>query len=284
MQDDTTAMNSDTKPMLHADMIAEACRLLDENPAMLLSQLAGYVGLSQFHFHRVFKATMGLTPKQYANAVRMRKARESLQQGVSVTEAIYESGFNTASRFYAQAEGAMGMTPSSYKQGGAGQALHYGFASCSLGKLIVAVTAKGIAAILLGDSTEALLTDLRAMFPRAELLPGENGFYTLLAEVVTLIDEPSHVMALPLDIQGTVFQQRVWTLLRSIPPGQTLSYSELAQQLGAPRAVRAVASACAANKLAVAIPCHRVVRTDGKLAGYRWGLHRKQALLDKESQ
>ncbi|MCB5189940.1 bifunctional DNA-binding transcriptional regulator/O6-methylguanine-DNA methyltransferase Ada [Methylobacillus arboreus] len=268
----------------HMGLIMEACKLMEKNPDIQLPQLAAKLGISQFHFHRVFRAMTGVTPKQYATAIRLRRVKTGLQQGTNVTDAIYDAGFNTPGRFYVQAEGSLGMTPTSYKKGGMHKRIEYGMAECALGQMLVAATDKGISAILLGDNADTLLTELRSIFPHAELVWGNSGFEQLLAKVVELVVNPTQAVELPLDIQGTAFQQRVWQLLRAIPPGQTVSYSELAQQLGAPNAIRAVASACAANKLAVAIPCHRVLRSDGQLAGYRWGLQRKRALLDKESE
>jgi len=266
-----------------ADAVARACRLIEcseDSPS--LQQLAAASGLSRFHFHRVFKAVTGLTPKAYADAHRHRRLRDQLGRGASVTEAIYDAGFGSTGPFYAGASGALGMTPSRYRRGGAGVAIRFAIAQCSLGAILVAASDLGICAILLGDDPEALLQDLQDRFPHAELQGGDAAFDRQVAQVVGFVEQPGLGLELPLDIRGTAFQQRVWQALRTIPAGGTASYAEIAERIGSPKAVRAVAQACAANALAVAIPCHRVVRNDGALSGYRWGVERKRALLDRE--
>ncbi|MFC3532899.1 bifunctional DNA-binding transcriptional regulator/O6-methylguanine-DNA methyltransferase Ada [Vogesella facilis] len=267
-----------------AALIARLCRQIeDAEQAPTLAALAASAGLSPYHLQRVFKAATGLSPKAYASAHRAARLRQSLQATPSVTEAIYQAGYNASSRFYEQSAALLGMTPSAWRAGGKAQHIHFAIAQCSLGALLVAQSERGICAILLGDDADSLLRELQDRFPAANLIGGDAGYEQLVAQVVGFIEAPQQGLALPLDIRGTAFQQRVWQALRTIPPGQTLSYSEVAARIGAPRAVRAVAQACAANALAVAIPCHRVVRTDGSLSGYRWGVARKAELLAREA-
>lgn len=269
----------------HAAMVTTACRLIEAAETLpALDELAAAVGLSAYHFHRLFKAVAGVTPRAYAVAERSRRARRQLSTSASVTEAIYASGFNSNGRFYAAATQVLGMPPSVYRAGGIDIELRFALGECSLGSILVAASDKGVCAILLGDAPEPLLSDLQDRFPRARLIGGDADFERLTATVIGFVDAPRVGLTLPLDIRGTLFQQRVWAALRAIPPGATASYSEIARRIGAPKAVRAVASACAANCLAVAIPCHRVVRTDGSLSGYRWGVERKRALLDCEAR
>ncbi|MNZ63588.1 Bifunctional transcriptional activator/DNA repair enzyme Ada [compost metagenome] len=240
--------------------------------------------MSPFHFHRVFKAITGVTPKAYASAHRASKVRHQLQRSSTITDALYEAGFNSNSRFYESSNARLGMTPGTYRDGGANTDIRFAIGQCSLGAILVAQSARGICAILLGDDPQALLHDLQDKFPKANLLGGDSEFETLVAKVVGLIEVPGIGLNLPLDLRGTVFQERVWQALRNIPAGSTASYAEIAQRIGSPKAVRAVAQACAANALAVAIPCHRVVRSDGNLSGYRWGIERKRQLLERERQ
>ncbi|AYC31546.1 bifunctional DNA-binding transcriptional regulator/O6-methylguanine-DNA methyltransferase Ada [Pseudomonas cavernae] len=268
----------------HAALVAAACRQIetaDDLPG--LRQLATSAGLSPHHFHRVFKAVTGLTPKAYASAHRARQVRERLGHAGSVTEALYDAGFNSNSRFYEAADRLLGMTPSSYRAGGVDTAIRFAIGQCSLGAILVAQSERGVCAILLGDDPEALLRELQDQFPRADLIGGEPDFEQLVARVVGFIEAPALGLDLPLDVRGTAFQQRVWQALREIPLGSTASYAEIAARIGAPKAVRAVAQACGANHLAVAIPCHRVVRSDGALSGYRWGVERKRTLLERET-
>ncbi|MBD9482676.1 bifunctional DNA-binding transcriptional regulator/O6-methylguanine-DNA methyltransferase Ada [Pseudomonas sp. PDM14] len=267
----------------HAELIANACRLIEaaEQPPSL-EQLAAQVGLSNSHFHRLFKQHTGLTPRAYADAQRARRVRHELEGGARVTDAIYEAGFNSNGRFYAKAAGMLGMTPSDYRAGGAAMPIHFAIGQCSLGAILVAQSSRGVCAILLGETPEALLDELQQRFANAELIGADEAFEALVARVVGFVEAPGLGLDLPLDIRGTAFQQRVWQALLSIPPGSTASYAEIAERIGSPSATRAVAGACAANALAVAIPCHRVVRSDGALSGYRWGVERKRALLDRE--
>jgi AraC family transcriptional regulator of adaptative response/methylated-DNA-[protein]-cysteine methyltransferase len=210
--------------------------------------------------------------------------RGELRARGTVTEAIYGAGYNSSARFYEAANDMLGMTPSEFRAGGDAQAIRFAIGQCSLGAILVAATARGVCAIALGDDPEALAHDLERRFPRATLIGADAAFEQLVAQVVGLVEQPGLGTQLPLDIRGTAFQQRVWRALRSIPAGQTASYAEIAARIGAPRAVRAVAQACGANPVAVAIPCHRVVRTDGDLSGYRWGVERKRALLAREAR
>jgi AraC family transcriptional regulator of adaptative response/methylated-DNA-[protein]-cysteine methyltransferase len=266
------------------EAVARACRLIettDDPPA--LGALAAAAGMSRFHFHRVFKAITGVTPKAYAAAHRARRVRDELSRSQTVTDAIYGAGFNSSGRFYASAPGVLGMTPTRFRAGGEGTAIRFAVGECSLGSLLVAASDRGVCAILLGDAPDALVHDLQDRFPRARLMGGDAGFEGLVAKVVGFIEAPALGLDLPLDVRGTAFQQRVWQALRKIPAGATVTYAKIAERIGAPQAVRAVAQACGANALAVAIPCHRVVRTDGALSGYRWGVERKRALLDREA-
>ncbi|WP_136161176.1 bifunctional DNA-binding transcriptional regulator/O6-methylguanine-DNA methyltransferase Ada [Sphingomonas flavalba] len=268
-----------------AARVAAACRTIAaaERPPSLAA-LAAAAGLSPGYFHRLFKAETGLTPRAYAAAHRAGRVRNQLAEGASVTEAIYGAGYGSNGRFYAEATGLLGMTPGRYRAGGTDETLRFAIAQSSLGAILVASSDTGVAAILLGDDPDALARDLQDRFPRARLVGGDAAYEALVATVVGFVEAPGTGLALPLDIRGTAFQQRVWQALRAIPAGRTASYTEIAARIGAPNAVRAVAGACAANALAVAIPCHRVVRNDGGLSGYRWGVARKRALLDREAQ
>jgi AraC family transcriptional regulator of adaptative response/methylated-DNA-[protein]-cysteine methyltransferase len=269
----------------HAIKIAEACRQIEESePAPDLETLAMNAGISTFHFHRIFKSVMGLTPKAYATAHRAARVRNELGRASSVTDAIYDSGYNSNSRFYDNASAMLGMTPSTYRAGGVNMQIRFAVGECVLGSILVARSDRGVCAILLGDDPDALARDLQDQFPKATLIGGDADFERLVARVVGFVEAPNVGLDLPLDVRGTAFQQRVWQALREIPAGATASYSDVAKRIGAPRAVRAVARACASNKLAVAIPCHRVIRNDGSLSGYRWGVERKRELLKREAQ
>jgi AraC family transcriptional regulator of adaptative response/methylated-DNA-[protein]-cysteine methyltransferase len=267
-----------------ADLVADACRSIETAESTpTLPELAAGAGLSPHHFHRVFKAVTGLTPRGYAAAHRSRRVRDELTKSVTVTEAIYEAGFGSGGRFYAASDQILGMTPTDYRAGGSRAEILFAVGECSLGSILVAKSRKGVCAILLGDDPDALVRDLQDRFPRAALVGGDETFESIVATVVGFVEAPALGLDLPLDVRGTAFQQRVWQALREIPAGATASYTEIAAKIGAPQSVRAVAQACGANPLAVAIPCHRVVRRDGALAGYRWGVERKRTLLAKES-
>lgn len=276
-----------TQPALaitQATLIADLCRHIESAEHMpTLAELAQLAGLSRYHLHRLFKASTGLTPKAYAAAHRAERVRRALSHSDSISAAIYAAGYQSTGRFYADSPHLLGMTPTAYRAGGADTVIAYAIGRCSLGSVLVAHSARGICAILLGDTPAVLLADLRSRFPAAHFCESDSAFAEQLAQVIACIETPQQPFTLPLDIRGTAFQQRVWQALRAIPPGLTLSYSQLAERIGAAKAVRAVAGACAANPLAVVIPCHRVVRSDGALAGYRWGLARKQALLTREA-
>jgi AraC family transcriptional regulator of adaptative response/methylated-DNA-[protein]-cysteine methyltransferase len=268
-----------------AALVAQACRRIEAaDTPPTLEALAQDAGLSPYHFHRLFKSVTGLTPKAYADAHRARKLRAQLGRGSSVTEAIYDAGFNASSRFYEASDNVLGMTASRYRAGGVQTTIRFAVGECSLGSILVAQSDRGICAILMGDDPDALARDLQDTFPKAELIGGDADFEDLVAKVVGFVEAPSIGLDLPLDVRGTAFQERVWQALREVPPGSTTSYTEIAARIGAPQAVRAVAQACAANHIAVAIPCHRVIRRDGNTSGYRWGVERKLALLERESQ
>lgn len=268
----------------HTAVIANACRQIEaaEDPPTL-ETLALAAGMSRYHFHRIFKAVTGVTPNAYASACRARRIQTEITQADTVTEAIYDAGYSSSGRFYTESTGHLGMTPTKLRAGGEGTTIRFALGQCSLGTILVAATDKGICVIQFADDPDSLLQGLQDRFPNARLIGGDADFEQLVAQVVGLVEAPHQSLELPLDIQGTAFQQRVWQALRNIPPGSTASYADIAKRIGRPGAARAVAGACAANEIAVAIPCHRVVRTDGSLSGYRWGVERKQALLERES-
>lgn len=268
----------------HAAKVAEICRLIENAETVPnLEQLAEHAGLSVYHFHRIFKNVTGLTPKAYAAVHRAKRVRSGLERCGTVTEAIFDAGYNSNSRFYETSDQVLGMTPTSYRAGGANTEIRFAIGECSLGAILVARSERGVCAILMGDDPDALARDLQDRFPRSHLIGGDNDFEQLIAKVVGFVEAPAIGLDLPFDVRGTAFQQRVWQALREIPAGSTVSYSDIAHRIGSPKAVRAVAGASAANILAVAIPCHRVVRNDGALSGYRWGVERKRALLDREA-
>ncbi len=268
----------------HAAVIAEACRCIESSPGkIVLRELAAAAGMSPAHFHRLFRALTGVTPRSYAVSQRSAAMRESLLNSPSVTDAIYKAGFDASSRFYASADKGLGMTPTAFRAGGHSMKIYFAVGQCTLGSILVAQTERGVCAILLGDDPEELVRDLERRFPRASLHGSDARYEQTVAQVVALVEAPALGLALPLDIRGTAFQQRVWEALLKLPPGATASYGALAASLGLPRSSRAVAQACAANALAVAIPCHRVVRGDGALSGYRWGIERKRTLLAREA-
>ena len=267
----------------HAAKVTLACRLIEKSQSVpSLEQLAAQAGMSVFHFHRVFKAITGVTPRQYAAAQRGERMRQELGRATTVTEAIYGSGYNSNGRFYGESRQVLGMTPTVYRTGGANSDIRFAVGECSLGSILVARSEIGVCAILLGDDPDALARELQDRFPHATLIGGDVEFEELVSRVVGFVEAPGIGLDLPLDVRGTAFQRRVWQVLQEIPAGSTASYTEIARRIGAPKSVRAVAQACAANSLAVAIPCHRVVRNDGGLSGYRWGVERKRTLLQRE--
>lgn len=267
----------------HAAIVARACRMIEsaeEPPTLAL--LAKDSGLSRYHFHRVFKAVTGVTPKEYANAQRTQKVQRFLERGATVTEAIFDAGFNSNSRFYEQAGAMLGMSPTNFRKRGTNEHIRFAVGQTSLGAILVAASSRGVCAISLGDDPDRLVRELQDRFSNATLVGADAQFESLVARVVGLVEAPSLGSNLPLDVRGTAFQRRVWKALSKVPAGSTVSYASIARRIGAPQAVRAVAQACGANPLAIAIPCHRVVRTDGALSGYRWGIERKRSLLSRE--
>lgn len=264
--------------------IAALCRWIEQSETSpSLESLAARAGLSRYHLHRVFKAVTGLTPKAYFDAHRDRRVRDALGASRTVTDAIYGAGFGSNGRFYAHANRMLGMTPTDFRAGGANTEIRFAVGECYLGSILVAASARGVCAILMGDDPDPLVRELQDRFPRATLKGGDADFERLVAQVIGFVEAPKLGLDLPLDVRGTAFQRRVWEALREIPSGMRTSYTDLAKRIGAPKAVRAVAHACAANPLAVAIPCHRVVRNDGSISGYRWGVERKRALLEREA-
>jgi AraC family transcriptional regulator, regulatory protein of adaptative response / methylated-DNA-[protein]-cysteine methyltransferase len=267
----------------YASLGAEACRFSAEASEVPdLDALAQHAGISRYHFHRIFKAVTGVTPHSYVVAQRTQKVRKHLSTSDTVTDALYDAGYHSSGQFYETSNEILGMTPSHFRAGGAQTEIRFALGECSLGSILVATSERGVCAILLGDDPEVLVRDVQDQFPQANLVGGESEFERLVAKVVGLVEAPTVGLDLPLDIRGTTFQQRVLQALRQIPAGSTASYAEIARRVGAPQSVRAVARACSANRLAVAILCHRVVRTDGALSGYRWGVERKRALLERE--
>jgi AraC family transcriptional regulator of adaptative response/methylated-DNA-[protein]-cysteine methyltransferase len=276
--------NETSRDEIQAQAVARACRLIEEaETPPALDELAEAVEMSPYHFHRTFKRITGVTPKAYAGAHRAGRVVSGLREARTVTEAVFDAGYNASSRFYADAGERLGMSPTAYRRGGTGAAIRFAVGPCSLGQILVAATDKGVCAIMMGDDADLLLRDLQDRFPNAELTGGDAGFETLVAQVIGLAEAPDRSVELPLDIHGTAFQQRVWEALKRIPAGTTATYKDVARAIGEPGAFRAVAQACGANPVALAIPCHRVVRSDGSLSGYRWGVARKRDLLDRES-
>jgi AraC family transcriptional regulator of adaptative response/methylated-DNA-[protein]-cysteine methyltransferase len=275
--------NEASRAERHAAAVARACRLIEDADACpKLDELADAVGMSPYYFHRLFKRITGVTPKAYADAHRAERVASGLRDSETVTDAVYDAGYGSSSRFYESANARLGMTPTAYRNGGVGTEIRFAVGECSLGSILVAATAKGVCAILLGDDPDALVRDLQDRFPKAELKGGDPAFEATVAHVIGFVEAPGKGLDLPLDISGTAFQQRVWQALRAVPAGRTASYAEIARAIGASTSARAVAQACGANALAVAIPCHRVVRSDGRLSGYRWGVARKRELLSRE--
>ncbi|MBV8210808.1 MAG: bifunctional DNA-binding transcriptional regulator/O6-methylguanine-DNA methyltransferase Ada [Burkholderiaceae bacterium] len=269
----------------HVAMVAELCRIIEtaERPPTL-AELARRAGISAFHLHRVFKSVTGVTPRAYAAAHRVQRVQRELGGTGTITDAIYGAGYGSAGRFYEQSGALLGMTPSRYRAGGDGTEIRFAVGQCSLGAILVACSERGICSIMMDDDPQVLVRELQKRFPKARLVGGDGDFEQWVARVVGLVEQPRLGLNLPLDVQGTAFQRRVWQALRRIPAGRTVSYAEIARRIGSPQSVRAVARAIASNRLAVAIPCHRVVRSDGSLSGYRWGVERKRALLERETR
>jgi AraC family transcriptional regulator of adaptative response/methylated-DNA-[protein]-cysteine methyltransferase len=267
----------------HVAAIGRACALIRARDALpTLAELAAAAGISRFHFHRVFKQITGTTPRQWGKAYRLDRFAERLDSGEPIAAAVYAAGFGASSRAYAAAPNGLGMTPGARRRGGAGERIRFTVVATPLGQALVAATERGICMTALGDGRAGLEAELRQRFPKAELVPADAALAGWAERIVRFITRPGEQPDLPLDIRGTAFQARVWRALQKIPPGHTASYRDIAAVLGQPRAVRAVAQACASNKLALLVPCHRVVRSDGDLAGYRWGVERKRALIARE--
>ena len=279
------APDAGSSPNRAAEAVVRACALIDsaERPPSL-RELAAAVGLSPAHFQRLFKRHVGVSPKQYAVQKRLERVRDALRHDGSITAAVYAAGFESGSRFYETATGALGMTPSEFRRGGDGAEVAYAIARTYLGLALVAVTDLGVCRIDLGDDPETLVARLRDAFPKARLRAADPALEDRIARALACLEEPQRAADLPLDIRGTAFQRQVWAALRAIPPGTRTTYTEIARRIGRPAAVRAVANACAANAIAVVVPCHRVLRGDGGLGGYRWGLDRKRTLLEREAQ
>ncbi|MEB6662686.1 methylated-DNA--[protein]-cysteine S-methyltransferase [Achromobacter ruhlandii] len=268
----------------HAAAVERACRAMEAEQPPDLNTLAEQAGMSRFHFHRIFKAATGITPKAYANALRADRARQQLRQSASVTDAMYGAGFNSSGRFYEAAPAILGMTPTAFRKDGEGVEIRFAVGQCALGALLVAASDTGICEIALHEDPEQLVRNLQDRFKAARLIGADREFEQWMAAVVGFVENPSVGLHLPLDVRGTAFQRRVWEALREIPVGTTVTYTDIAERIGSPRSVRAVARACATNNIALAIPCHRVVRTDGSLAGYRWGIERKRELIEREAK
>lgn len=268
----------------HTAAVERACRALEAEQPPDLNTLAEQAGMSRFHFHRIFKAATGITPKAYANALRADRARQQLRQSASVTDAMYGAGFNSSGRFYEAAPAILGMTPTAFRKDGEGVEIRFAVGQCALGALLVAASHTGICEIALHEDPEQLVRNLQDRFKAARLIGADREFEQWMAAVVGFVENPSVGLHLPLDVRGTAFQRRVWEALREIPVGTTVTYTDIAERIGSPRSVRAVARACATNNIALAIPCHRVVRTDGSLAGYRWGIERKRELIEREAK
>ena len=269
--------------------VARVCREIEsrvleanETP-VTLSALSAPVGMSPHQLERAFRSVMGITPRQYADAQRMRRLKSQLKKGDNVTTALYDAGFGSSSRLYERAPSQLGMTPATYRQGGAGMSVNYTTVDSPLGRLLVAATDRGISALYLGESDAKLESALQKEYPRAEISRDRNGMEGWVTKILAHLRGREPNLDLPTDVQATAFQRRVWEELRRIPYGSTRTYGEVARAIGQPAAIRAVARACATNPVSVVVPCHRVVRADGNLAGYRWGLDRKKALLEHES-
>lgn len=276
------SMGSSNEVQAYEQAVTAACREIERTPSRSVTLLAQNAGMSPSHFQRVFKRVTGITPGAYAEALRSKKLRAELAQSTTVTEAMVKTGLSSGSRLHALSHKALGMTPSSFKKGGKGMRIHFALGECSLGSILVAATDRGVCAVTLADTPDVLLDDLQNRFRGAELVGADETFERTVAVVVGLVEHPAKECTLPLDIQGTAFQKRVWEAMRKVPAGSTASYADLARAIGKPTAMRAVAQACGVNNIAVIIPCHRIIRTDGALSGYRWGVERKKELLKRE--
>ena len=267
------------------DLVVSLCRFIEESEhAPSLAELARVAGRSTSHTRRLFQSVTGLSPRQYANSQLRKRMQKALTSGVSISEAIFEAGYSSTSRFYEKSEDVLGMTAGEFRAGASELEIRFAVGECSLGGILVASTTIGVCAVLIGDDLDLLIVDLERRFPKAHLVGADAEFEQVAAQVIAAVETPGRSQALPLDVRGTAFQQRVWQALGKIPLGTTATYSEVAEAMGSPGSVRAVAGACAANAIAVLIPCHRVVRKGGGLSGYRWGVARKRELLRREGQ
>jgi len=274
-----------TRPNLQRQMVEAACRYLNDHleSTVTLEALSRHVGVSPFYFQRLFKRTLGISPRQYQQAQRANRFKNALRDDRRITDAIYEAGYSSSSRAYDNISGQLGMTPSAFRRNGHGTAIRYSILSTQLGKLLIATTERGLCAVRFGDRETPLISELRREFRAAAISRDDQALRPFAQQVEGLLHSATATTArIPLDIQGTAFQQQVWNKLREIPRGETRSYAEIANAIGRPAAVRAVASACASNPVALVVPCHRVVQKNGSLAGYRWGVKRKAALLESE--
>lgn len=273
-------------PERTAALIARACRRIEASTQLpAIAELAGAAAMSRFHFQRVFKRVTGLSPKAYMEAQRAERLRVALPRSRRVTDALLDAGFNSSTRFHARSAAALGMSARRFQTGGAECVIRFAIGECTLGAVLVAATTQGMCALLLGNDADSLLRELQERFPKAQLVGADAAFERLVGAVIGLVEQPGpEALALPLDLRGTAFQHRVWDALRRVPAGQTLSYTQLAERIGLPRGARAVARAVASNPVAVIVPCHRVVRSDGSAGGYRWGLARKRTLLAREAR
>jgi AraC family transcriptional regulator of adaptative response/methylated-DNA-[protein]-cysteine methyltransferase len=274
-----------TELSAQARAIMRARQLLDEAEGVLtLAELSKGVGVSPFHLQRLFKRATGLSPREYQSARRMQQVKHGLRKGDDVTTALYDAGFGSPSRLYEKTSEQLGMTPGTYRRGGAGMTIQYGIVPSPLGRLLVAATSRGLCAVRFGESANDMERELRAEFSAAALHRDDSALQPYLQSLLASLRGENRTVDLPLDVRATAFQKKVWDVLRRIPRGETRSYSEVAHAIGDDKAVRAVARACASNPVAIVVPCHRVVRSDGELAGYRWGVERKQKLLERERQ
>jgi AraC family transcriptional regulator, regulatory protein of adaptative response / methylated-DNA-[protein]-cysteine methyltransferase len=264
-------------------VVSAACAQIEASEAIpSLEALAARSGYSRFHFLRMFRDHTGVTPRSYAEGIRARRLSAALAVGARVVDAVADAGFGSESRVYEKTSTLLGMTPGAARRGGAGETIRTALANCPFGRLLVGATGKGVCFIGFAEPDDALMGDLRQRFPRAHIVSDDAALAETVHAVVAFLDEPKQALDLPLDLRGTAFQQRVWQTLCKIPPGETRTYSELAGMIGNPAAVRAVARSCATNPVSLAVPCHRIIGSDGGLTGYRWGVPRKQALLERE--
>jgi AraC family transcriptional regulator of adaptative response/methylated-DNA-[protein]-cysteine methyltransferase len=265
-------------------IVLRACEIIETKEQTSLESLSAELNLSPTHLQKIFKEIIGVSPKKFAESKRLEKFKSELKSGSGVTEAIYEAGFGSSSRLYENVSQKLGMTPTVYRRGGKNMQIDFTITACDLGKLLVARTEKGICAVTFGETDEILTENLKSEYPNAEIQQNETNLKEFVKAILANLEGTNKTLDLPLDLQATAFQMRIWEILRKIPYGQTVSYKQIAEKIGNKNAVRAVASACASNRVALIIPCHRVVRSNGELSGYRWGSERKKNILEKEKQ